>query len=274
MEAPRRRYFFADAGTSKNCFAANGKIKTDVRAHEARELAALPPGELLRHSDPAHVMYHRVPLEKVLPPSAWCVDIKAAYPTTMRNMGAISEETYGWCMDNLKKAERLKAVGMIAGSKYVEQFENGRCVHRSREDNPLRPWFFDTCDYVGQVMKDVSEGMGRGFLFFWVDGVFADVADPRGAVEHLSSYGYEATAERIERIRWSASGKYILFRKGGKDTYLCVPRKAEFDDPELVSTLRDLNTVQHANVERPEDIRQGPVPGPPLYAPFIGPVPF
>jgi hypothetical protein len=198
------------------------------------------------------------------------VDIKAAYPTTLRNMGCIQDETFRWCMDNLKKPERLKSVGMLAGSKFVQHYRDGRLGEQYREDSALRPWFFDVCHYVGSVMADLSEHLDKRFLFFWVDGVFADLTNADEAVRYLGEFGYEATAERVSRIRWSRTGKYILFRKGGKDTYLCVPRKVETLDADLVADIERASGITNTraangtntNLGYPSDIRKVQVPVP------------
>lgn len=211
------------------CFAASKRIVDDCQSHVEANEGVLPTFGPIR--------YYSIPLEKKMPRRAYCVDIKAAYPSTMRVEGWIAPDTFDACM-KLKKPDRLKCVGMIGSSKFIQEFRNGRITSMRREDHPLRPYFFATCERVGNVMHELAELNGGGFLFYWVDGIFLNTSNPQGAVDYLASKGYRATVEPVEDLRWSDGGKYLLYRKSGKTSYLCVPRRLEYEDAELIRQTR------------------------------------
>lgn len=230
VDTAARRYLFSDSGTSPRCFGAAGRIKRDIA-----ESGKVPEG-----ADPREILYHRVPVEGALPREAVCVDIKAAYATTLRNMGLIPPDTLSHVMA-LPKGDRLKAVGMLATRKNVQVWEDARLTNITQQDSPTRGHFFDVCKYVGKVMQGLSVELGEPFLFFWVDGVFmrADPAKVAFATEYLADHGYRVSSEPVTGLKRSDGGKYILYAKGGKRTYLCVPKRIEYSDADLYKAVAE-----------------------------------
>lgn len=193
-------------------------------------------------SDPRSVKFHRVPVDTELPQEATCIDIKAAYPSTLARMGLVRPETLDAAM-GLPKPDRLKCVGMLATRKNIQTWSDGALESVVQEDSPTRGYFFDVCRVVGQAMETLADHLDEAFAYYWVDGIFIrpDKARERYAVEYLSDMGYRVTVEKVTNVRRSAGGKFILYRKGGKASYLCVPQQVEVDDPELYRMIAEAN---------------------------------
>lgn len=231
----RRRYLFTDRATSNRCFSAAALVKKQVAA---TEVVDTDTGEIVDlYSSRGGVTYYRFTDRPVLPPEAVCVDIKAAYPTTLLNLHLIDEKGHRALM-SLPKRDRLKAVGMLAATRYVQHFEHGLPVgHMEKEDSATRWAFFALCERVGEVMETLRDNLGERFLFFWVDGMFMHPDAVPEARAYLHAAGYETTAEPVTALRWSPSRKYVFYTKNGKATYLCIPQRSEFDATQLLSTL-------------------------------------
>lgn len=232
VETDRRRYFFADKDTPPHVFATSKAIERDIERS----------GVIVDNIDLSAIKYFRFPEERRMPERAWNVDIRAAYPTTLRNNGMIGSDTFDRCL-RLAKPDRLKSVGMIAGRRFVQEFSDRRLISSTIETNPYRPYFFAACRIVGDVMESVAEFDERALLFYWVDGLFLRTDDPAPFVDIVRSFGYEAKAEPVEALKRSTSGRYMFYRKGGKRTYLCIPQRIEYEDADLIRTLGECSSI-------------------------------
>ncbi len=223
VETPGRRYLFADKATTMRCFGAAAKLKGDVLA------STFDPGNYR----PKSVKYHD--FADGIAPECWCVDIRSAYPTALLKLGAITMPTYK-ALSALDKLDRLKAVGMLASRKFVQRFERGALVSMNVEEAPTAPYFYAACHEVGEVMTAVKHST-PGFLLFWVDGVFIDTPDPAPVADTLAAMGYATSVERVTGMRRSLDGRYLHYTKGNERTYLCLPRRVEYHDAELVRAI-------------------------------------
>lgn len=223
VETSRRRYLFSDKATSTKCFGAAATLKRDVLE------SGIDPGT----HRPRTIPYHNV--SDAVAPECWCVDIRAAYPTALLNMGAIRGTTFDK-LAKMDKVDRLKAVGMLASRKFVQEFHNAHLERMYIDESPAAPYFYAACQAVGEVMEHVRHNT-EGFLLYWVDGVFVDTPDPASIADTLSGMGYRTTTERVTCMRRSFDGRYYHYTKGGKSTYLCVPKRVEYRDAELIERL-------------------------------------
>lgn len=236
VETERRTYYFAEGNFSGRGFGAANKAKSD--AMMVRTLT--PEGADVWNGVPGRDVraprYHNVPLHTVLPRDAVCVDIRAAYPTTLANLGIVKPDTYKALM-SLPKTERLKAVGMMGTTRHVQTFDAGRLLETTTEREATTTAFFATCHHVGEVMELCTKESGEAFGFFWVDGIFVSPKAADIVCDVIGSAGYEFSRETVRNVRRSTEGRYIFYTKGDKSTYLCVPRRIEFDGAELVKKL-------------------------------------
>lgn len=197
----------------------------------------------VKSSAPDAVRYHSIP-PRALPLDAVCVDIRAAYPTTLANLGIISKAAHAGLM-GLPKPARLKATGMMGTTKYRERLEHGRVTLATRETERTAGAFFAACHYVGSVMWELANELDEDFFLFWVDGIFIRRGREKLASEFLQSCGYDVSVEPVGGIRRSPSGKYLFYTKGGKTTYLCIPQRIELDTKELAAEMADAKNNYH-----------------------------
>lgn len=235
LETPTRRYFFSEGSASVELFAAFQRLTTDI---EQRQQAGRLWDE---HADPGAVRYYRTPEPGTpLPQSCWSVDISAAYPTTARNIGLISDETFAAVMA-LRKPDRLRCLGMLASRKYIEHYtRRGMVAAPEVHESPLRRWYFDLCAYVGEVMENVRELVGPPHvLLYWVDGIYTD--KPQRVRGALLREGYPAKVERIDNMRWSPDGKAIHYEREGKAAYLCIPQRHRINARTVLEQLKKID---------------------------------
>lgn len=157
-----------------------------------------------------------------LPPDAVCVDISAAYPSTMQMGEMVSRETAGRVFA-LPKPDRLAVVGMLATRKHVTRYVGGECAGVGVVESPTRRAFFAICARVGEVMDQGATDAGADFLLYWVDGAFIRREAAPAFAEYLRGHGYRVTTSEVTNIRRSRNGNYIGYTKDGESTYLCVP---------------------------------------------------
>lgn len=226
VETPTRRYLFTDKATSSKCFGAASVLKRDVLA------SGVDPGTYR----PRAVRYNAI--GDSVARECWCVDIRAAYPTALLKLGAITRPTFDK-LARMPKLDRLKAVGMLASRKFVQHFVAGRLVDMFIDEAPTAPFFYAACHEVGEVMDAIRFDAGAAFVLFWVDGVFLDVPDPAPVSDTLEAMGYSTTVERVTDMRRSADGRYFHYTKGGKRTFLCLPRRVEYRDADLVRSIHN-----------------------------------
>ena len=136
----------------------------------------------------------------------------------------------------MDKADRLKAVGMLASRKFIQEFVKGKMQATYIEEAPTARYFYAACHEVGEVMNSVRLSCD-GFLLYWVDGLFIDTPDPTPIADALTSLGYRTTIERVTNMRRSEDGRYYFYTKGTKSTYLCIPQRVEYKDRDLVDAV-------------------------------------
>ena len=159
-----------------------------------------------------------------LPAEAVCVDITAAYPSTLEIGGVVTPEAVQRVM-SLPKQHRLKVVGMLATRRHVTEYRRGKAVSEQASEEPTAGAFFALCRAVGDLMDFASTEAGADFLLYWVDGAFVrrDAATAFAAI--LEDHGYITHTSDISDIARSSKGNYIRYRKDGELTYLCVPSR-------------------------------------------------
>lgn len=243
-ETPREVYFFSDASFPKRGFGVATKAKKD--ALSVREtIGGVDHWNGTPAGDASRAVYHRVPTDTAMPRSAVCVDIRAAYPTTLANLGIISPATFS-AMLTLPKAARLKVTGMMGTTRYRSEYDGGELRRMWAEKEATASAFFAACEHVGKVMQHAAEVSGRAFGLFWVDGIFVRPEAADDVREVLEGAGYDTTTEPVEDIRRSNSGRYIFYRKGdGKRTYLCVPQRHRIDERAILNLLENAVELAH-----------------------------
>lgn len=156
------KYLTIEQEQSKRLFSYAKRIKNDVENSNI----------IIDQINPYFIDYFDCEKPKRLPEKVINVDIKSAYLTTLLNAGLITVETFA-ILSGAEKIERLKSVGMLATSKFVYTYENGKIVDIKREMNENnRNIFFYISMKVDEIMKELKKRFKKDFLFYWVDGIY------------------------------------------------------------------------------------------------------
>ena len=216
-------YLFGNSSGSKTAFFAFQKIKRDIAKSglTTPEISAL---------DVKYFWFD----DRDYPDSFTSVDINSAYPTVLRNVGAITEETYHYLTHEIGKMDRLRATGMLATTKSIYQFEDGEMVSQSVEKSPLAGWFFMCCVVTSDIMELCRLRYPETTLHFWVDGIaMSDYAmDAMMYIEHL---GYQCKLEHITNC--NKRGSWLHYNKNGKYKMLPLPTKQQITNSDVLDFL-------------------------------------
>jgi len=216
----RRSYMFSNKSTSKKAFGGYNKILKDIKS---RNLAT-------PDLDASDVKYWWFSDIEKYPKDFYSVDINSAYPTCLRNVGAISEETYDYLQNKLPKIDRLRCVGMLATQKGVFHYEDGELVDFEVDKSDTSGWFFLCCMITGQIMDLCKQRYADKVLYYWVDGI-ALKGDPTDCLMYIEYLGYQSKVETITECR--KKDNWLIYLKDGKKKYLHLPKKVEVNDDEL-----------------------------------------
>lgn len=148
--------------TANNTFIASKKIISDYEKS----------GIYLENIPQSVIRYYNWNSLEFFYERAILIDIKAAYPTALKNTGLITDETYNFLM-RLKKIQRLKAIGMLASSKFIYEFESGELIStRKTEPNKYKDIYFFASYEIGEILQKCSVLNKNDFLFYWFDGIY------------------------------------------------------------------------------------------------------
>jgi len=159
------------------------------------------------------------------------IDISGAYAQAMYNFNIISDATFEY-LKTVDKVTRLKAVGMIAASKNVFHYEDGKYISDEIiRDEKKRNIFFLLCKKIGDLMTAVADELEDSFLFFWVDGIyFTDKNKIQNVINIFGENNYSCRVELLNNF--SARKKQedenseiikIKFNKEDKEKNFSIP---------------------------------------------------
>ena len=156
------------------------------------------------------------------------VDINAAYPTALLNLGFISKELFDE-LQALPKMKKLKAIGMLATKKTVFEFENGQQVKAYfKVNDELRNVWFAICQEVGEAIDECKQNI-KSFLFFWFDGIYySDESETEKIIEILNKRKFASKKEVLSNftVIHSEHNVMISYLKGDRKTpkNFCIPK--------------------------------------------------
>ena len=131
------------------------------------------------------------------------IDISGAYGRCLWVNDLISEKTYNYIL-RLKKDERLPAVGMLARSYTVFNYECGECTDIKVERSLTAQVFFFLIQEIDNIMRACQWALGKHFYFYWVDGIFFSYDTPKGLISEveniLKQKGYHYKFEQVENF--------------------------------------------------------------------------
>lgn len=156
--------------------------------------------------DKHHLTYNKFsPVERLnmCGETIYCIDIKQAYATVLRNKGLITAKTFGY-LATLSKKDRLACVGMLAANKNIWHFdENNEEVETANEHNELSDIFYMCVMEIYNTMMRLKDILGKAnFIFFWVDGIYFEWIHGKEKIENmLSGLGFKYTFEELHKFR-------------------------------------------------------------------------
>lgn len=152
----------------------------------------------------------------------YCIDIKQAYVTIMKNRNLISKNMFD-DICSLKKPDRLKVLGMLARRKTKYTYANGVMVESVLDKLPTEKYFFWCVEQTYLLMSDIARKIGSDFVFFWVDCVFfVGRKNINYVIDRLKSERLGFTLERLIPTGISESKSHYTFsflKKGKKKDY-------------------------------------------------------
>jgi hypothetical protein len=167
------------------------------------------------------------------------IDISKAYATCLLNSGLISQKTFDF-LNELKKHERLPAVGMIAKRAVLYRYNAGECVSFEQINAKWTNIFFYVVNQINEIMKDCEAIAGEHFCFYWVDGIFLDHGIDKQTLQELENYlwdsGFKFKYEKVENFHaWREEEKiFVNMVKNGEAKSYC------YRDPNFARNYRTL----------------------------------
>lgn len=156
------KVIIAEGSTRIKTFAASKKIIADY----------LESNIILENIPVDAVKYYKYKQQEFHYDLAILIDIKAAYPTVLKNTGIIKEETYNYLME-LPKLDRLKAIGMLASEKLRFVFNKGKLIRTEKSSEAAyKDIYFYAAYETGEILHELSMLNRQDFLFYWFDGIY------------------------------------------------------------------------------------------------------
>ena len=215
-------------------FAAHAKVKKAVK-NSGLEMPDLTDADLKYYS-----------ISKKLKPgnygTVYCIDIKAAYPTALKNIGFIDPETYAYLMKQDKQT-RLTACGMLAGTKHVFKYNGSELLDFEIIEKETKPVFLAAVATIDEILEKTAEIAGNDFLFFWVDGIYLKSDRKLQQIkEHWQNYCYDFSEEVLNNFLVTANNKgklFVNFEKNGKIKKFNLPQPQNKTQKQLLNQFRE-----------------------------------
>jgi hypothetical protein len=142
----------------------------------------------------------------------YCIDIKKAYQTVLKNYGIITNELYKEICE-LPKKDRLRATGMIARRKSKYVYSGGQMMEVVQERQTTEKYFFFCVEKTYLLMLHIANKIKNDFIFFWVDCVFFTGEKNINLIQDiLSSNRFQFTLERLRILGISEAKSFHSFR--------------------------------------------------------------
>jgi len=224
---PVRKYLFHDDTSTKKPFWIFQKLKKELK-----ESGIEPPP-----IDRRRINWYHFKELKSFPKSFYSVDITAAYPTALLNLGAISPELYRIMRTKIPKKDRLSSVGMLGTVKSRFTYDLHQGTTFEQVVSETADWFYWCCYVTGEIMKLAAERAQGSYLFYWVDGI---AVNDKHAADDLLLYldwlGYPGKIEFITEAK--VKGSTLWYKKDGKQKILSLPKSKKVENEQAVQFLR------------------------------------
>jgi len=136
-------------------------------------------------------------------PGSILIDLKAAYPSMLLKYEIITPETYDFLMQ-LKKGERLKAIGMLASKKIkVKMCQGEENEFIEVPEGKYSDLFFFAAYETGDLLNRLKQIAKDKFLFFWFDGIYIkkDYFLLGEICEEITKFGLSFSVSNLETFK-------------------------------------------------------------------------
>lgn len=209
--------FFFVKDNAKNSFATVQKIKGEI----------IKSGIWVDEMATDKIKYFRVNnLNNQLIKEVYNVDINAAYPTALYNLGFITKDLFDE-LQKMDKIKKLKSIGQLATKKTVFEFEKGEQVKvYSKYNEQMRNVWFAICNEVGEAVEECKVNI-NSFLFYWFDGIyFTDKSEAEKIIQMLKNRKFESKFEVLKnfKVETGTDNVFISYLKEGKEKNFQIPK--------------------------------------------------
>jgi hypothetical protein len=240
------KYKFLTKMQSKKTFIGYVKILKDLKRPEV-EVVLSDMKDNVKEKDNTYYNYGRC--DTGIHKDAVCVDMNSAYLQALFNLTLITKTTKEYIENNLSKAERLVAVGMLAKRKEVLIFDKGKLIEEKYEDAKNRFIFNAIIQEVAGVMNEIRQDHIDDFIAYWVDGIY--VTNEFIAIDILDQFqkaGFPCKIEYLKNFKSKLTLNYMqyTYSKEGKEKILQMPLKHVHDSRKR-ATLNVINSKRLSN---------------------------
>jgi len=193
-----QKTIIAEGNTKNRTFAASKKIVSDY----------LESNIILENIPVDAIKYFKYKNQEFNYDLAILIDIKAAYPSVLKNTGIIKEETFNYLM-KLPKLERLKSIGMLASEKIKMTFEKGKLIKTEKGKEAIyKDIYFYAAFETGEILHELSQINKEDFLFYWFDGIYikSNWLYAAEIMKRLKDKNYEFSVSWIKNFRSKKTG--------------------------------------------------------------------
>lgn len=163
-------------------------------------------------------------------PTIYNVDLSAAYPTALKNLGLITDRTFRYLM-KLNKLDRLASIGMFASKKTIYTIKEGEFVNVDTEESQWKNIFYLPAYITDEVMKHCRDTIGeQDFVFYWFDGIYFTGKKHFKTLEKnlKEQFNMPFKFQQLDKFKAEDTGAFIKLefyepKKGFKR--FCIPKK-------------------------------------------------
>lgn len=178
------------------------------------------------------------------------IDLNAAYWEMALRLGYISNEIYLQGLE-VPKMVRLVALGALATSRAIYEFDGKDMIYKDREINKeTRNFFFHVSHEVDYIMSSIFEK--APVLWYWVDAFFVHQDYEKIVVEEIKKTGLKCSVDKVNSIRVQQlkSGRQLATVKmmcGKEKPFFVIDKNMHTEN--LVKRTKDIITRIKADKE-------------------------
>jgi hypothetical protein len=183
------------------------------------------------------------------------IDLSSAYLTILYNTGKISNQLFEK-INGLKKADRLKILGMLAYQPFIFSYEKGKLISTEQQKNEFRPIFFYCVKETFELIYKIKNKIGSDFVFSWVDGIYftgehninliSDILKSK-KLKFTSERLFNFTSVKADELNLYAYDKFNKKKGIFEEKKICIPDSNTY---RVNNIIFDFNEAMQKNNEK------------------------